>query len=81
MKLQRSGYGIETSLVPRPDERDERYGNEKHPGRVDAGTLPLAVAAGEEAFGGGYDECFEHGLRLIVSGVEQSLAGGAGKER
>jgi hypothetical protein len=39
------------------------------------------VAAGEEAFGGGYDDRFEHGLRLIISGMEQSLVRGAGKAR
>jgi hypothetical protein len=31
--------------------------------------------------GGGYDQRSEHGLRLIISGMEQSLVRGAGKAR
>jgi len=76
------GFVIEEQAVqPRPGERDERYDPEKRAQRIDAEKFPLAVAAGEEAFGGGYDERFQHGLRLIISGMEQSLARGAGKKQ
>jgi TetR/AcrR family transcriptional regulator, tetracycline repressor protein len=71
------GFVIEEQAVrPRPGgPRDERYGPERRAKRIDAERYPLAASAGEEAFGEGYDERFEHGLRLIVSGMERSLGG------
>jgi TetR/AcrR family tetracycline transcriptional repressor len=76
------GFVIEEQAVqPRPGERDERYDPEKRAERIDTEKFPLTVAAGEEAFGGGYDERFEHGLGLIISGMERSLARGAGEKR
>ena len=68
------GFVIEEQAVePRRGERDERYDPQKRAQRIDADRYPLAVAAGQEAFGGGFDERFEHGLGLIISGMERSL--------
>jgi AcrR family transcriptional regulator len=69
------GFVIEEQAVhPQPSgPRDERYDPERRAGRIDAARYPLAAAAGEEAFGEGFDERFEHGLRLIVCGMQRSL--------
>ena len=71
------GFVIEEQAVhPRPGgDRDTCYDPERRARRIDAETHPLAVAASEEAFGEGYDERFEYGLRLIVSGMEHSRGG------
>jgi TetR/AcrR family transcriptional regulator, tetracycline repressor protein len=67
------GFVIEEQGVhPRPGEPDERYDLARGAKRIDAEKYPLAPAAGEELFTG-YDERFEHGLRLIVSGIERSI--------
>jgi TetR/AcrR family tetracycline transcriptional repressor len=67
------GFVIEEQGVhPRPGEPDERYDLARRAKRIDAEKYPLALAAGEELFTG-YDERFEHGLRLIVSGIERSI--------
>jgi TetR/AcrR family transcriptional regulator, tetracycline repressor protein len=70
------GFVIEEQAVyPQPGgPRDERYDSERRAKRIDAERYPLAAAAGEEAFGEGYDERFGHGLQLIVSGMERSLS-------
>ena len=68
------GFVIEEQAVhPRPGEFDARYDPAKRAERIDAERYPLTVAAGEEAFGEGYDGRFEHGLWLIVSGMERLL--------
>jgi TetR/AcrR family transcriptional regulator, tetracycline repressor protein len=70
------GFVIEEQAVrPRPGERDERYDPARRAKRIDAEKFPLVVAAGEEIFTG-FDDRFEHGLRLIISGMEHSLARG-----
>lgn len=70
------GFTIEEQAVyPRPGEWNEQYDLTKRAGRIDAEKFPLALAAGEELFTG-FDDRFEHGLRLIISGLEQSLSGG-----
>ena len=58
----------------RPGEHDERYDLARRAERIDAEEHPPALTAGEEAFAK-FDERFEHGLRLIVSGMERSLPG------
>jgi TetR/AcrR family transcriptional regulator, tetracycline repressor protein len=67
------GFTIEEQAVyPRPGQRDQRYEPDKRAARLDAEKFPLALAAGQEVFTG-FDDRFEHGLRLIISGLEQSL--------
>ena len=67
------GFVIEEQGVhPRPGEPDERSDLARRAERLDAEKYLLALAAGEALFTG-YDERFEHGLRLIVTGMERSL--------
>jgi len=66
------GFVIEEQAVePRPGERDERYAPDNRARRIDAARFPLAVAAGEELFTR-FDEGYESGLRLILTGIAQS---------
>lgn len=66
------GFTIEEQAVyPRPGERNEQYDLAKRAERIDAEKYPLALAAGEEIFTG-FDDRFEHGLGLIIAGMEQS---------
>jgi TetR/AcrR family tetracycline transcriptional repressor len=65
------GFCIEERAVhPGPGERDERYDVARRAQRIGRGRYPLALAAGEELFGA-FDERFEHGLHLIVAGLDQ----------
>lgn len=67
------GFVIEEQAVhPRPGEHDERHEPAKRARRIDATKFPLMQAAGQEIFAN-YDKSFEEGLRLILSGIEQSL--------
>ncbi len=67
------GFASEEQAVhPRPGERDERYDPSRRAQSIDAEEHPLALAAGEELFAA-FDERFEHGLRLILYGMERPL--------
>ncbi len=67
------GFTIEEQAVfPRPGERRPQYDLAKRAERIDPDEFPLTAAAGEEIFAG-YDERFEHGLQLIIAGLEHSL--------
>jgi TetR/AcrR family transcriptional regulator, tetracycline repressor protein len=67
------GFVIEEQAVqPRPGERDNRYDPSHRARRLDAERFPLALAAGQEVFTG-FDERFDHGLELIIAGLEQAL--------
>lgn len=67
------GFAIEEQAVhPRPGEFDERYDPDRRAERLDVKEHPLALAAGDELFSG-FEDRFEHGLHLIVSGMERSL--------
>ena len=69
------GFAIEEQAVhPRPGEPDPRYDVARRAERLDAETLPLARAAGQELFTG-FDERFTRGLQLIIAGLRASLAG------
>ena len=61
-------------MHPRPGEPDPRYDVARRAERLDADTLPLARAAGQELFTG-FDERLTRGLDLIVAGLRASLAG------
>jgi TetR/AcrR family tetracycline transcriptional repressor len=64
------GFTIEEQAVyPRPGELDEKYDLEKRAERIDSEKLPLALAAGQEAFSR-FDERFEQGLQTIVRGLQ-----------
>ena len=66
------GFAIEEQAVsPRPGERDPRYDPDRRAERIDPERYPLTRAAGAAAFGDA-DERFEHGLGLIVVGIEAS---------
>jgi TetR/AcrR family transcriptional regulator, tetracycline repressor protein len=70
------GFTIEEQAVhPRPAEFNEQYDLTKRAQRIDGEKFPLTLAAAEEVFMR-YDARFEHGLRLIISGIEQSLQWG-----
>jgi TetR/AcrR family transcriptional regulator, tetracycline repressor protein len=70
------GFTIEEQAVhPLPGEFEERFDLAKRARRIDTEKYPLALVAGEEMFAG-FDERFEDGLRLIISGIEQSLPRG-----
>ncbi len=56
----------EQDVEPRPGQRREGYDVAERARRMAA--YPLAAAAGEEIFG--YDERFEEGLKLILTGIE-----------
>ncbi len=64
----------EQSVYPRPGQGDEPYDPAGCAERLDGQRYALALAAGEDVLAG-YDARFEHGLRLILSGIERSLAG------
>jgi TetR/AcrR family transcriptional regulator, tetracycline repressor protein len=67
------GFVIEEQTVYlRPGERDKRYDPSRRARRIDAKKFPLALAAGKQAFGN-FDQNFENGLQMILSGIEQSL--------
>ena len=67
------GFTIEEQAVhPRPGQRDPRYDPNTRAKRLDGERFPLALAAGQEVFTG-YDDHFDHGLRLIIAGLKQSL--------
>jgi len=57
---------------PRPGARDKRYDPSRRTQRLDAKKFPFAVAADKHAFGN-FDERFENGLQMILSGIKQSL--------
>jgi len=64
------GFTIEQQAVyPRPGEPDERYDLEKRAKRLDSEKLPLALAAGKDAFSH-FDERFDQGLQTIVRGLQ-----------
>jgi TetR/AcrR family tetracycline transcriptional repressor len=66
------GFTIEERAVyPRPGELDEKYNLEKRAERIDSEKLPLALAAGQEAFSH-FDERFERGLQTIVRGLQST---------
>jgi TetR/AcrR family tetracycline transcriptional repressor len=68
------GLSIEEQAVyPRPGQWNEPYDLARCAERIDGQRYPLALAAGEDVVTG-YDARFEHGLRLILRGIEQSLA-------
>lgn len=70
------GFVIEEQAIyPRPGQRSEQYDPARRAARIDATRLPLAASAGDELVGS-FDERYEHGLRLILTGLECSLAGG-----
>jgi TetR/AcrR family transcriptional regulator, tetracycline repressor protein len=57
---------------PRPGRRDPGYDPNTRAKRLDGERFPLALAAGQEVFTG-FDDRFDHGLRLIIAGLKQSL--------
>jgi TetR/AcrR family transcriptional regulator, tetracycline repressor protein len=64
------GFAIEEQAVhPRPNERSAQYDLAARAARIDPGRYPLALAAGTEMFTR-FDERFEHGLQLILGGLE-----------
>jgi AcrR family transcriptional regulator len=68
------GFTIEEQAVqPLPGERNPQYDLGQRANRIDGQKFPLALAAGEEVFTN-FDDRFERGLRLILSGLEHSLA-------
>jgi AcrR family transcriptional regulator len=70
------GFAIEEQAIyPRPGQRSEQYDPARRAARIDAARLPLAAATGDELIGS-FDERYEHGLRLILAGLERSLAEG-----
>ncbi len=64
------GFAIEEQAVhPLPGERSAQYNPAARAARIDPEKYPLALAAGAEMFAG-FDERFEHGLRVILAGLE-----------
>lgn len=62
-------YTIGFTIEEQAAADDPRYADANRRQRIDADTYPLAAAAGPEIFGTP-DERFEHGLGVIVAGVE-----------
>lgn len=63
------GFVIEEQAVfPRRGEKDEAYKLEIRSQRIDPLKFPLAVEAGEYLFSN-FDRRFDHGLKLIISGL------------
>lgn len=56
-------------------ERDNRYEPSRRAQRVDEEKYPLTVAAGQEMFAN-FDERFDYGLQLIITGIEQKITTG-----
>ncbi|PTL77682.1 TetR/AcrR family transcriptional regulator C-terminal domain-containing protein [Vitiosangium sp. GDMCC 1.1324] len=70
------GFAIEEQAVhPLPGQHNEQYDLNRRSKRIDGKRFPLALAAGEEIFTE-FDDRFERGLRLILSGMEQLLPKG-----
>ncbi|ADO72481.1 TetR-family transcriptional regulator [Stigmatella aurantiaca DW4/3-1] len=68
------GFVIEEQAVyPRKGERNAQYDLNQRAKRIDAKKFPLALAAGKEAFTD-FDDRFESGLRVIISGMDQSFS-------
>ncbi len=68
------GFTIEEQAVgPRPDDRDDAlYDLTRRAQRIDGERFPLTLAAGKEIFTQ-FDDRFEHGMRLIIAGLQLSL--------
>jgi AcrR family transcriptional regulator len=67
------GFVIEEQAVyPRPGQRDERYEPAERAQRIDATKFPLTFAAGKETFTN-FDNAFEQGIRIILSGIERGM--------
>jgi len=65
------GFTIEEQAVyPSPGERNELYDPARREARIDHQKFPLALAAGEHSFQN-FDQRFEHGLQIIVSGMRR----------
>jgi AcrR family transcriptional regulator len=65
------GFTIEEQAVyPQPGEANQQYDLARRAARIDGAQFPLALAAGELAFSQ-FDERFERGLQLIISGLSQ----------
>jgi TetR/AcrR family tetracycline transcriptional repressor len=63
------GFTIEEQAVhPRPGERNAQYDPAKRAERVDGDALPLVAETGEDVLEN-FDERFEHGLQVIISGL------------
>jgi len=64
------GFTIEQQAVnPRRGVLDKKYDLKKRAKRIDSKKLPLALAAGQDAFSH-FDERFEQGLQTIVRGLQ-----------
>jgi TetR/AcrR family transcriptional regulator, tetracycline repressor protein len=64
------GFAIEEQAAhPRPGKQDQRYAPASRAERIDAGEHPRALEAGEEMFSK-FDERFERGMELILTGAE-----------
>ncbi len=64
------GFTIEEQAVyPRPSERNAQYDLAKRAERIEPEKFPLVLAAGEEVFTE-FDERFERGLQVIISGLQ-----------
>ncbi|MDX2707197.1 TetR/AcrR family transcriptional regulator C-terminal domain-containing protein [Streptomyces sp. PA03-6a] len=67
------GFVIEEQAVqPLPGRRDPRYDTDERQARL-GGEFPLVGEAGREMFDH-YDARFETGLRILVAGIERTLA-------
>jgi AcrR family transcriptional regulator len=63
------GFTIEEQAVhPLPGKPNEQYDLGRRAKRIDGERFPLALAAGEEVFTG-FDDRFERGVQLIISGM------------
>jgi TetR/AcrR family tetracycline transcriptional repressor len=72
------GFVIEEQTVePVPGERDPRYDQDLRAARYGE-EFPLVVASGTDMFAN-YDERFETGLRILVAGIEATLAPPSGR--
>jgi len=69
------GFTIEEQAVhPKPGERNPQYDPARRAERVE--DLTLVRETGDEVLGN-FDERFEHGLQLIISGLRSGLPGRA----
>jgi AcrR family transcriptional regulator len=63
------GFTIEEQAVyPRPGERNKQYDLTTRAESIASAEFPLALAAGEELLAR-FDERFEHGLQVIITGL------------
>lgn len=69
------GFTIEQQAVLSPKgERDPRYALSEREARIDAERYPLSRSIGPDVFDN-YDARFEHGLRIVIAGFAQEVAG------